>query len=169
MAEAEENVAWLTEEAYSSLKSELAHLTGPGRDAIVERIEAARAEGDLSENAGYHAAREELSKQQGRVAQLQDLLQRAKVGQPPSTDDGIVRVGAVVTVRFGEDPDEERFLLGDRNLANLDSSVNLDVYSPSSPMGAAVRGHAVGESVSYEAPNGRTMQVHIVAAEAFGG
>jgi transcription elongation factor GreA len=166
VATAEDNVAWLTQEAMDSLKDELAQLQGPTRDTIVERIEAARAEGDLSENAGYHAAREELAKLQFRVHQLQDLLQRAHVGTPPSTD-GRAAEGTVVTVRFSGEDETETFLLGDRNLASLDSSVTHDVYSPSSPLGAAVQGAEAGETVTYKAPNGSTMSLEIVSVEAF--
>lgn len=169
MPSPDENVAWLTQEAYDRLKAELAELNGPVRAEIVSRIEAARAEGDLSENAGYHAAREELSKQQGRVHQLQQLLQRAQVGEPPTSDDGTVREGTIVTVRFTGDPDTEKFLLADRNLANLDPSVVHDVYSPSSPLGEAVQGAAAGDTVSYTAPNGREISVEVVEVEPFAG
>ena len=78
-----EHVAWLTQEAYDQAKAELEQLTTTGRSEIAKRIEAARAEGDLSENGGYHAAKEEQGKQEARIRALQDLLHRAVVGQQP--------------------------------------------------------------------------------------
>ena len=65
---------WLTQDAYDRLKAELDHLTGPGRQEITARIEQARSEGDLKENGGYHAAREEQGKAEGRIRQLTELL-----------------------------------------------------------------------------------------------
>nr|NLD40190.1 transcription elongation factor GreA [Actinomycetales bacterium] len=93
------NVAetWLTQEAYDRLSAELEHLTTVGRSETASRIDAARSEGDLKENGGYHAAREEQSKQEGRIAQLTELLRHAKIGEPPP-DDGIVEPGMVVKV-----------------------------------------------------------------------
>ena len=66
-----DNVTWLTQEAYDRLKAELEHLSGPGRIEIAQKIEAAREEGDLRENGGYHAAKEEQGKIEGRILQLQ--------------------------------------------------------------------------------------------------
>jgi transcription elongation factor GreA len=69
-----DNVTWLTQEAYDRLKAELDHLSGPGRIEIAQKIEAAREEGDLRENGGYHAAKEEQGKIEGRILQLQCIL-----------------------------------------------------------------------------------------------
>jgi transcription elongation factor GreA len=156
------NVAWLTQEAFDKAKAELAHLSTTGRSQIAKRIESARAEGDLSENGGYHAAKEEQGKQEARIRQLQDLLHRAVVGhQPP--DDGVVEPGMVVTIRFAGDDDSETFLLGSREMAALDSFEH-EVYSPQSPLGSAINGTSVGDTVRYEAPTGREIEVEIVAA-----
>src|SRR5580765_6554043 len=83
---------WLTQEAYDRLKAELDHLAGPGRTEIAKRIEAARDEGDLRENGGYHAAKEEQGKQEARIRQLSQLLDGARVGEAPP-DDGVVEPG----------------------------------------------------------------------------
>jgi transcription elongation factor GreA len=159
--------AWLTQEAYDKLRADLEQLQGPARAEIARRIDAARQEGDLSENGGYHAAKEEQGKIEARIRQLQDLLRRAVVGERPP-DDGLVEPGMVVTIRFAGDTDTERFLLGSRELAQLDESVDVEVYSTASPLGAAVNGTRVGDTVEYEAPNGRTFRVEIVAATPFG-
>jgi transcription elongation factor GreA len=160
------NVAWLTQEAYDTLQAELEQLMGPARVEIAKRIEAARAEGDLSENGGYHAAKEAQGHQEARIRQLQALLQRAKVGERPA-DDGVVEPGMVVEIRFAGDDETESFLLGSRELMSLDASVEIDVYSPQSPLGGAINGHHVGESVSYQAPNGREITVEIVSAHPY--
>lgn len=153
---------WLTRADFDRLSGELAHLSGPGRDEIVEKIETARAEGDLKENGGYHAAKDEQGKMEARIRQLTELLRTAQVGEAPAPD-GRVAPGTVVEVRFAGDSAGEKFLLGSREGAGGD----LEVYSPQSPLGSALLGHAAGESVSYETPNGRTMDVEIVGVEPY--
>lgn len=167
MTATSDNIAWLTQDAFERLQKELEHLMGPGRVEIAKRIEAARSEGDLSENGGYHAAKEEQGKQEARIHQLQQLLQRAKVGETPP-DDGVVEPGMIVEIRFAGDDDVETFLLGSRELSSLDESVELEVYSPQSPLGSAIHGKKAGDTVSYEAPNGRTVTVEIVGAKPYG-
>ena len=155
---------WLTQADFDRLSAELAHLSGPGRDEIVEKIETARAEGDLKENGGYHAAKDEQGKMEARIRQLTELLRDAKVGEAPDTG-GRIAPGMVVEVRFAGDDDTEKFLLGSREGAGG----GLEVYSPQSPLGAALVGHQAGETVSYEAPNGTTMAVEVIGAEPWKG
>src|SRR3954466_2012403 len=112
-ASSEQNTIWLTQEAFDKLQAELENLRGPVRDEIVARISAARDEGDLKENGGYHAAKEEQGQTEARIRQLEDMLRRARVGETPA-DDGVVEPGMVVTVQFVGDPDQEKFLLGAR-------------------------------------------------------
>lgn len=161
-----DNVAWLTQEAYDRLRAELDHLMGPARVEVAKRIEAARAEGDLSENGGYHAAKDEQGHQEARIRQLQGLLQRAKVGETPQ-DDGLVEPGMIVEIRFNGDDETETFLLGSRELLALDDSVDMEVYSQQSPLGAAITGHKVGESVTYTTPTGAEVAVDIVSAKPY--
>lgn len=161
MATTSDSVTWLTQEAHDRLKAELDHLIGPGRVEMARRIEAARDEGDLRENGGYHAAKEEQGKQEVRIRQLQQLLENVEVGSSP-TENGVSAPGTVVTVRFA-DGDELRFLLGSREVASDD----LDVYSERSPLGAAINGRKVGESASYSLPSGRTVAVEIIDAKPF--
>ena len=164
----EENVIWLTQEAHDRLRAELDHLRGPARAELAARIGEARDEGDLRENGGYHAAKEEQGKSEARIRQLEDMMRRAQVGEPARTDsgDGIVEAGMVVTIRFAGDDDTESFLLGSRELLALDESVGV-VYSPQSPLGGAIRGKKIGESASYKAPNGRVVEVEVVDAQPF--
>ncbi len=156
-----ESVTWLTQEAYDRLRGELDHLTGPGRSELAKKIEAAREEGDLKENGGYHAAKDEQGKQEARIRQLTELLQWAKVGEAPA-DDGIVRPGMVVTVRFA-DGDEQKFLLGSREVDLGD----LEVYSEKSPLGAAILGKKPGQDAAFELPSGKKIAVSVVAATPF--
>ena len=159
---------WLTQEAYDKLQAELENLTGPVRQEIIERISAARDEGDLKENGGYHAAKDEQGKIEARIRQLEDMMRRAEVGETPA-DDGIVEPGMKVTYKFvGDDDDEtETFLLGAREIE--DSVEGLKVYSPQSPLGTAINGASKGDTVSYEAPNGKTLEVVILDAVPYTG
>jgi len=160
-----ENATWLTQEAYNQLKAELEYLSGPARIEIAKKIEAAREEGDLRENGGYHAAKEEQGKQEARVRQLQQLLENAKVGEAPP-DDGVVEPGMVVTVAFDGDPDDKiTFLLASREYA----SSEIETYSPQSPLGQSVNGKKVGDTAQYEMPNGKTASVEILEAKPYQG
>ena len=161
MSEPTTTSTFLTQEAYERLSSELQELSGPRRAEVIGRIEAARAEGDLKENGGYHAAKEEQGKLELRIRQLTQLLATAVIGTPP--DDGVVEPGMLVTVElFGED---ETFLLGSRESADGD----LQVFSEASPLGSAINGLRVGDTTSYQAPNGKTIEVTIKAAKPFAG
>lgn len=157
---------WVTQEAHDRLVAELDRLKNEVLPDITQKIAAAREEGDLRENGGYHAAREEQGKTDAQIRQLEDRLRRAVVGEAPA-DDGLVEAGMKVTIRFAGDSDTETFLLGSRELLSMDSSVDLDVYSPTSPLGAAILGKSAGDSASYDAPNGRTITVEIVEATPF--
>ena len=161
-----ENVIWLTQEAYDRLRAELENLKGPARAEISQRIADAREEGDLRENGGYHAAREEQSKAEARIVQLEDMLSRAKVGEQPAQSDGTVAAGMEVTVKFA-DGETDTFLLGAREVLALDDNVDVSVYSPQSPLGAAIVGKKKGESATYAAPNGKDVKVEIVDAKPF--
>ena len=93
-----ETQTWLTQEAADRLAGELAEREGPRRADIVKKIEAARAEGDLKENGGYHAAREEQGKNEARIRQLKHMLEHAHIGTPPAGESGVVGLGMLVTV-----------------------------------------------------------------------
>jgi transcription elongation factor GreA len=158
------NVTWLTQEAYDRLKAELDYLQGQGQVDIAKIIEAAREEGDLKENSGYHAAKEEQSKMEARRLQLRQLLENAQVGVPPTVS-GVAAPGMVVTVAFdGDEDDTLEFLIGSRE----DAGANIEVYSPQSPLGAALVGRKIGESGQYELPNGSKMTVKLLAAHPYG-
>ena len=155
-------VPFLTQEAYDRLVAELEHLSTIGRDEIAKRIEAAREEGDLKENGGYHAAKEEQGKMEARIRQLEQLLQNVTIGDAPA-DDGVVEPGMIVTIEmFGE---EEKFLLGSREI--IGDEDDLTVYSEKSPMGAAILGHSPGDTTSFTAPNGKSIEVKVLSATPY--
>ena len=163
MTETTENVTWLTQEAYDRLKEELDFLSGDGRTEISRRIEQAREEGDLRENGGYHAAKEEQGKREARIRQLQQLLESAQVGEAPKAPSGVVAPGTIVTAKVGGE--QMRFLLGSREVAGD----GVEVYSEKSPLGGAINGWHKGESTTYTAPNGNTVPVEILDTEPFAG
>jgi len=159
-----DSVTWLTQEAYDRLSAELQHLSGPGRVEIAQKIEAAREEGDLKENGGYHAAKEEQGKLELRIRQLTQLLETAEVGA--SIETGVAVPGAVVTIAFdGDEDDTMTFLLGSRE----DAADGMDVYSPQSPLGTAINGRKVGENATYDLPNGTPMTVKVLDAKPYTG
>lgn len=162
-----EDVIWLTQDAHAKLVEELEYLKGTGREEVSAKIAAAREEGDLSENGGYHAAREEQGQMEGRIRQLEDMLRRAEVGEAPSNPDE-ANVGTVVTVAyFGDEDDTETFLLGSREMLGLDEDIETTVFSPQSPLGAAVLGKSKGAQTSYTAPNGKTIEITILDVAPF--
>lgn len=156
-------VPFLTQEAYDRLVAELEQLSTHGRDEIAKRIEAAREEGDLKENGGYHAAKDEQGKQEARIRTLEQLLKTAKVGEAPASR-GIVEPGTVVTAIVAGG--EETFLLGSREIAG---DTDLDVYSEASPLGQAILGLKIGEKTAYEAPSGKSIAVEVTGVATFEG
>jgi transcription elongation factor GreA len=160
----DDTVTWLTQEAYDRLKTEFDHLSGPGRIDIAKKIEAARDEGDLKENGGYHAAKDEQGQIEARIVLLQHILENSRVGGPPRTD-GVVGPGMTVTIRFVKDDEEVTFLLASRE----ESGSPIDVYSPKSPLGSAIMSKKVGEKATYSMPNGRANTVEILDAVPYVG
>lgn len=157
MAE-ESQGTWLAPATYDRLQAELEEMTTVKRQEIAQKIEAARSEGDLRENGGYQAAREEQSKMEGRIIELTNLLENAHVSEPPASD--IVAPGNVITATIGGE--QERFLIGSREQADL---VNVEVYPENAPLGQAILGLKAGDKVKFQAPNGRKIPVEIVKIE----
>lgn len=156
-------VTFLTQEAYDRLAAELEELSTVGREEIAKKIESAREEGDLKENGGYHAAKDQQGVQEARIVQLTQLLRTATVGVAPQSH-GVVEPGTVVTALIAGD--ESTFLLGSREIAG---GKDLPVYSEQSPVGAALIGLKVGESTTYTAPNGREITAKVTNVETWAG
>ncbi len=154
-------VTWLTQEAFDRRTAELDLLSGEGRLEIAKKIETAREEGDLKENGGYHAAKEEQGKIEARIRVLTELLRHAVVGEAPAST-GVVEPGTVITANILGD--KSTFLIGSREIVG-DS--DLDVYSEGSPLGTAIIGLKIGDSTKYTAPNGKEISVEILAVETY--
>ena len=150
----------LSPATYERLKAELDQLTGEGRIDIANKIETARALGDLSENGDYHAAKDQQGQMEARIRQLQGILQDAKVVEPAASG-GSVGVGSVVEIRFPGDDDTETYLVGHIEERHDEH----EVVSPGSPLGAALMGKQVGEKAEYEV-NGNTITVEVVRVSA---
>ena len=146
----------MTKDAYARLKGELDHLEGEGRRSIIEAIATARAHGDLSENAEYHAAREQQGMQEARVRQIRQMLEDAQIVEV--TDDGVIKPGMLVTIKMGEDDEAETYLLGLRE----EKGGTHDVLTPESPLGQSLVGRSAGETVKAKAPRGE-LEIEIVS------
>jgi transcription elongation factor GreA len=149
------DATWLTQEAYDRLANELEQLLTVARADIAKRIQEAREEGDLKENGGYHAAKEEQGKIESRINRLEEILATAQVGEAPKAH-GIVQQGLVISVELNGS--EKKFLLGSAEINDED----IEVYSPDSPIGSAIMGKKIGEQLDVYLPNGKTIQVKIL-------
>ena len=160
----DQGTVWLTQEAYDKLQAELEDLKGPKRQDIIEKIAAARDEGDLKENSGYHAAKDEQGKQEARIRQLEDMLRKAEVGETPPND-GVVEPGMVVTARIdggrrGEVPPRRPRERSPRATPSTSTRRR-------PPLGSAINGKSKGDTVTYTAPTGKEFSVEIVDAEPY--
>jgi len=149
------DATWLTQEAYDRLADELEQLLAVARAEIAKRIQEAREEGDLKENGGYHAAKEEQGKIESRINRLEEILATAQVGEAPRAH-GVVQQGLVISVELNGS--EKKFLLGSAEI----NDEEIEVYSPDSPIGSAIMGKKIGEQLDVHLPNGKTIQVKIL-------
>ena len=143
----------LSKSALERLQAEFDDLTTRGRIEIANKIEVAREEGDLKENAGYHAAKDEQGHMEGRIRQLEHLLENAEVASDVK----------IYTVLYDGDSEDmaERYMIG-----NMEEQVDgADVISATSPLGAALDGAEAGSVVTYDAPNG-SLSVKVLSVEA---
>ena len=148
----------LSREAYERLRAELDELTGAGRIDIAQKIEAARALGDLSENGDYHAAKDQQGKMEARIRQIQGILLDVSIVEQVVSDGSIV-VGSVVGIEFTPG-DVERYLVGHIE----ERREGLDVLSPESPLGAELLGKRAGDEATYEV-KGNKLAVKIASVE----
>ena len=154
------DVHQLSRSAYERLQAEYADLTTRGRIEIAQAIERARELGDLSENGDYQAAKDHQGHMEGRIRQLESILNNAEIVE--EAPEGNVGAGSIITIRYeGDDEDaDETYLLGSIE----ERHETYDVISPGSPLGAGLIGHQAGQTIEYQAPNG-VMRVLIVRVE----
>jgi transcription elongation factor GreA len=155
----EDKKTLLTQTAYDKLKTELDHLEGEAREKIIREIATARAHGDLSENAEYHAAKDQQGLQESRVRQLRSMLEDAVIVE--ATDDGVVKPGMVITIRHEGDDETETYLLGLRE----EKGGRHEILTPDSPIGQVLLGHTAGETVTAKIPAGE-LKIAIVEVKA---
>lgn len=160
----------LTQAAYDRMLAELTRLITEERHAISLKIQEAREEGDLKENGGYHAAKEEQGKIEARINRLEEMLANAEIGEADPAD-GIVKQGLMVSCKLNGSSKD--FYLGSHEVfegtefeEQIDQG-NLDVYSPDSPIGKVILGQSVGSTVTYTAPNGKDIKVEITSLKTF--
>lgn len=149
---------WLSPVAAQKLQEEYEHLTTEGRRRAAERIAEARSHGDIRENADYEAAKNEQGMMEARIRKIRHILDTAEVREVSHTDR--VTVGCIVTVRDG-DGDAEFFVAAPENKVP-----GFLLASPSSPLGGALMGAAVGDTVDYEAPGG-TFTIEVVGIRPY--
>ncbi len=152
----------LSQEAYDRLRAELDDLSTRGRIEVASKIERARELGDLSENGDYHAAKDEQGHMEGRIRQLEALLESAEIIAAP--EPGVVGPGTIVTIVYEGDSDDdaERYLVGHIE----ERTDDLEVVSPTAPLGAALIGAHIGDSVSYQTPTGALLRVRVLEVTA---
>jgi transcription elongation factor GreA len=156
---ADEKKTPLTQQAYERLKAELEFLEGEGRSSIIEAIATARAHGDLSENAEYHAARDQQGMQEARVRQLKQMLESAEIVRGDNS--GVAKPGMIVTIKYQGDDETETYFLGLRE----EKGGEYDVLTPDSPIGRALLGRSAGDEVTAQVPNG-ALQVELVEVKS---
>ena len=138
----------LTSEGYLDLETELNTLKSEDRPRIIEAIKEARAQGDLSENADYDAARDEQAKIEARIQELEYMLEHAKIIEKTSGDK--VAVGTTVTVKYVDDDEEEEYSI----VGSMEADPFENKISNESPIGKAIMNKKVGDTISVESPNG---------------
>ena len=142
-----DDTTWLTPDAHKRLQEELAHLENDGRAEAADRLAEARSHGDIRENADYEAAKDEQGLLEARIRKIRRLLDQAEISVPEASE--TVSIGSIVTVTDEDGTDMELFVAAPENRVP-----GYVLASPSSPIGRAVLGAAVGDVVSYEAPGG---------------
>lgn len=139
----------LTAQGAAKLKEELEYLTTVVRKEIAERLRHAVSQGDLSENADYHKAKEDQAFLEGRIQELEYLLKNAVIVENNNGPINEVQVGARVTVQEGEYPPETYLIVGAKEADPRNGKI-----SNESPIGSALLGHKVGDVVTARTPNG---------------
>lgn len=144
---------YLTADGAVRLKAELAQLTGPEREELAKRLKSAIQEGDLSENADYHKAKEDQGFLEGKIQELEYILQNAIIIEEHDGDREKIDIGAHFTIQEDDNPPETYSMVGAK-----ETDPRNGLISNESPIGRAVIGRRVGDTVAVETPNG---QIHL--------
>ena len=148
--------------SYATLEAELKRLKSVERHKIVKEIEIARAHGDISENAEFHAAKERQSHIEGRITLLEDRLARAQVIDPSGQSPDVVRFGATVQLADAESGDEVTYTI----VGEDEADVSKGLISVGSPIARALLGRPVDELVTVQGPRGsRSFEIRSIEFE----
>jgi len=150
-----ENTFKLTEAGYEQLKNELTQLKDVDRKENLEALKEARAQGDLSENADYDAARDEQARIEGRIKEIENILKHAEIIR--DTDAKVVMIGKTVKLKFADTGDVHEYTI----VGHLEANPLQGKISNESPVGKALNGHKKGDKVTYKAETGRELTVQI--------
>lgn len=140
----------MTAGGLANLQDELKRLKSKDRPAIIKAIEEARAHGDLSENAEYHAAKEKQGFIEGRIMELEDVIARADVVDPSKLSGDTVRFGATVIVADEDTDEETKYMI----VGSQEADISSGLLSVTSPLARALIGKTSGDTVEVKAPNG---------------
>ena len=140
---------YLTEEGLEELRQELDELKLVKRPEVINALKDARAQGDLSENAEYDAARTEQAQVESRIKELEAMLENAVIITKINTD--VVSIGTTVTIEYVEDGDTEEYSI----VGSKEADPFLNKISNESPIAKAIMGLKVGSTVSVDSPNGK--------------
>ncbi len=146
----DKNKTLLTEQGYQELKDELDHLINVRRPENIKAIKDARSLGDLSENADYDAARNEQAELEGRIKQLEKLLENVEIIDSEKQDNSKVSVGNTVSIKYIDEDDEEEYKI----VGSQEADPFACKISNESPIAQALMNHKVGDIVDVESPNG---------------
>lgn len=152
-------VHYLTAEGAEKLKTELEYLKGPARDQLAQRLRAAIQLGDLSENADYITAKEDQGFLEGRIQELTQILSNVQIIDERKIDRDVVDIGSHVTIQEDDYEPELYYIVGPKEADPRNARI-----SHESPIGRALIGHRVGETVAAETPNG-TIRFKIIKIE----
>ncbi len=140
---------YLTSEGFMEIEEELSHLKNTKRPEVIKALKDARALGDLSENADYDAARDEQAMVEGRIVELEKILENAVIIE--GNKDGMVDLGSVVTIYYVEDEEEEEYKI----VGSKEADPSENKISNESPLAKAIIGAKEGDVRSVESPNGK--------------
>lgn len=140
----------MTASGYKALEDEIQHLKNVERPSVIKMITEARAHGDLSENAEYHAAKEQQSLNEGRIAELEDKLSRAEIIDISKLSGTVIKFGATVQL-IDEDTEQARTY---KIVGDMEADVKQGKVSISSPISRALIGKTIGDTVEVNTPGG---------------
>jgi transcription elongation factor GreA len=150
----------LTPAGKAKLEAELAELKGPKRDEISRRLKSAIEMGDLSENADYHAAKEDQGFLEGRILEIESILSRAEITDDKDLDNTSVQIGNRVTIQEEGEDEESWEIVGANEASPLEGKISYE-----SPIGAALINKKAGQKVNVTLPNGEIIVYKVLKIE----